>query len=88
MENYNLSADMGLDITFNFIKDRMKTLGISQHNLAKLTDVNESTLSRNFKKQSEMSFRTYYKICGALKLRPYLITAEDDDTEMQRLYHN
>lgn len=88
MENYNNSANVGIDITIKFFKDRMKELKISQVRLAELIDINESTLIRNFKKETEMSLSTYLKICGALKLRPYLIPAEIDETEFQRMFFN
>lgn len=88
MENYNKSASYGIDLTFNFIKERMKELGISQVKLSEMIAINESTLIRNFKKETEMSLSTYLKICGALKLRPYLIPAEMDQTEFQRMFFN
>lgn len=66
----------------------MKELGISQLKLSELIEVNESTLIRNFKKETEMSLATYFKICGVLKLRPYLVPAELDDTEMNRVNFN
>lgn len=88
MENYNNASDFALDLSFNFIKGRMKELKISQKKLSTLIEVDESTLIRNFKKDTEMSLRTYFKICGALKLRPYLIPAENDDTKMHRTHFN
>lgn len=88
MENYNQSSSMAIDISFSFIKERMKELGISQLKLSELIQINESTLIRNFKKETEMSLSTYFKICGALKLRPFLIPAEIDQTEYQRLFFN
>lgn len=81
MENYNNSSSMAIDISFCFIKERMKELGISQLKLSELIEINESTLIRNFKKETEMSLATYFKICGALKLRPYLVPSEMYDTE-------
>lgn len=88
MENYNNSSDFALDLSFAFIKSRMKELKISQKKLADLIDLDESTLIRNFKKETEMSLRTYFKICGALKLSPYLVPAENDDTKMHRTHFN
>ena len=88
MENYNNASDFALDLSFNFIKGRMKELKISQKKLSTLIEVDESTLIRNFKKDTEMSLRTYFKICGALQLRPYLVPAENDDTEMHRMHFN
>lgn len=88
MENYNNASDFALNLSFNFIKGRMKELKISQKKLSMLIEVDESTLIRNFKKETEMSLRTYFKICGALKLRPYLVPTESDDTTMHRTHFN
>lgn len=88
MENYNQAADMAIDLSFSFIKDRMKELKIKQYQLAEMIGVSEKTLIWNFQKKTEMSLPTYFKICGALKLRPYLIPAEMDQTEFQRLFFN
>ena len=78
MVSYNKSSDYGKQLIFNFIKNRMKEKKISQHKLAQMVEMNESTLIRNFKGDFEMSLTTYLKICGALELRPYLIPAELD----------
>lgn len=88
MENYNNSSSMAIDMTFAFIKERMKELKIPQYKLAQMIEVSELTLIRNFKKETEMSLSTYFKICGALNLRPYLVPAELDQTEFQRLFFN
>jgi len=88
MENYNHSSNMAIDITFQFIKERMAELGISQHQLSIKIDVSHSTLARNFSKETEMSLPSYYKICGALNLRPFLVPSEDDDTVMNRVSFN
>ena len=88
MANYNLSSEEGKKMIFNFIKDRMKEKKISQYQLAQMIEMNESTLIRNFKGDFEMSLTTYLKICGALQLRPYLIPAEMDKSEIQRMFFN
>lgn len=64
MENYNQQ----IDLSFSFIKERMKELKIPQYKLAKMIDVSEVTLIRNFKRETEMSFCTYVKICLVLNI--------------------
>lgn len=83
-----MAANKGFEIQMNFIKKRMKELKIDQKTLAKMIDVNESTLIRNFKRETEMSHITFLKICGALKLNPYLVPKELNQDEFQRIYFN
>jgi len=88
MANYNNSSDFGSDLIFSFFKERMKEKKVTQKKLAELIEVNESTLIRNFKKDTKMELETYLKICGALDLHPYLIPKEIDKTEFQRMFFN
>ena len=73
-----LNLKVNIDLTYLIIKERRKSLGISQKKLSQLSGINESTLIRNLKKETEMSLSTYFKICLALQLRPCLIPSEDD----------
>lgn len=88
MRSYDNSANLGSDIIFKFIKERMKEKKITQKKLSELIGVNESTLVRNFKKETEMLFSTFLKICGALELNPYLIPKEINKDEFERIYFN
>ena len=88
MPNYNMSSDLGKQLIFDFIKERMQEKKITQLKLSKLIEINESTLIRNFKGETEMLLTTYLKICGALELRPYLIPSEIDENELKRLFFN
>ena len=88
MPNHNESAKASQDIIYKFIKLAMKERGISQKKLSEIIEVNESTLIRNFKNETEMSVTTLLKICGALKIRPYIVPAELDDTEMKHIFFN
>lgn len=83
---FDNSADFGKQIIFNFIKERMKEKKITQYKLAQLTGIPENTLSQNFNNLSEMSLSNFLKILGALEIRPFLIPAEIDKTEMQRIF--
>lgn len=86
MAKFDKSADMGKQLFFNFITERRKEKGITQLELAKLIGIDESTLVRNLKNESEMTFATSLKICGALELRPFWIPAELDKTEYERIF--
>ena len=88
MPNYNMSSDLGKQLIFDFIKERMQEKKITQLKLSELIEINESTLIRNFKGETEMLLTTYLKICGALELRPYLIPSEIDENELKRLFFN
>jgi DNA-binding Xre family transcriptional regulator len=88
MANYNKAAEMGFDLQITFFKERMKDLKISQKKLADLIEINESTLIRNFKKETEMSHLTFLKICGALEINPYLVPKEMNNDEFQRIHFN
>jgi transcriptional regulator with XRE-family HTH domain len=83
-----MSSDLGKQLIFDFIKDRMQEKKITQLKLSELIEINESTLIRNFKGETEMLLTTYLKICGALDLRPYLIPSEIDENEFKRLFFN
>lgn len=88
MGKFDKSTNMATDIIFNFIKKRMKEKGISQYKLAEMIGINESTLIRNFKKDTEMSLPTFLKICGALDVRPYLVGKESDNNKFEHLFFN
>ena len=88
MPNYNMSSKLGKQLIFDFIKERMKDEKITQLRLSELIEINESTLIRNLKGETEMLLTTYLKICGALELRPYIIPSEIDENEFKRLFFN
>jgi transcriptional regulator with XRE-family HTH domain len=88
MPNYNMSSKLGKELIFDFIKERMKDKKITQLRLSELIEINESTLIRNLKGETEMLLTTYLKICGALELRPYIIPLEIDENEFKRLFFN
>lgn len=88
MGNFDSASKMGKGLIFKFIKERMKEKNITQLQLSESIGINESTLIRNFKGETEMLLSTYLKICGALELRPYLIAKEDDETDMDFIHFN
>lgn len=88
MENYNKSSEVAQQMILQFIKSRMKDLNISQAELARLTDLQKSTIGRYLNGTVDMTLRNYLKICGALNLRPYLVPSEFDKNEMMRTFFN
>jgi transcriptional regulator with XRE-family HTH domain len=83
-----MSSKLGKQLIFDFIKERMKDKKITQLKLSELIEINESTLIRNLKGETEMLLTTYLKICEALELRPYIIPSEIDENEFKRLFFN
>lgn len=83
---YDNSANAGKEILFNFIRERMKEKNLEHIELAKLIDINDSTLRRNLNNENEMSLSTLFKVLGALEIRPFFIPAEIDQTEYQRMF--
>ena len=88
MANFDNSADMGKQLIFKFIMERMEEKNITRGKLAEMIGVERSTLNRNFDNETEISLSTILKICGALELRPFFIPAEIDETEYQRIFFN
>ena len=66
----------------------MKKLKIPQYKLAEMVGISETTLIRNFTKETEMAHTTFLKICGALDIHPYLIPKEHDNTQFMKMYFN
>ena len=87
-ENYNMAADAAENHMRAYMQERMKEKGITVYRLSQLVDVAESTLHRWFSGDSKTTLATFLKICGALQLNPYLVPAEDDPTERQRIHFN
>jgi len=88
MGNYKNSSEVAQDFILSYFKDRMKEKKISQEKLAEILDVGVTTLWRYFNKKTPMPLNVYLEICGALELRPYLIPAEMDKNDIQRMFFN
>ena len=85
---YQKSAEEGRRIIVAYIMERMNEMGVSAYWLARETGLAESTLSRFFHEQADIGLTNFLKICGALKLRPYLVPAEMDQDEIKQMYFN
>lgn len=88
MGGFDLSAKSGQEITFSYIKEVMKSKGITWVKLSELTGISRTTLHQNFKFETKMLLENYFKICGALELRPCLITADMDKNNMNVIDFN
>lgn len=88
MQNYNTASEEAKKIMFQYLKKRMVEKKITHIGLARLINVKDSTLRRNFNLETEMLFTTFLKICGALEIRPYLVPAENDNNEKQFVNFN
>lgn len=86
MANFDNSAEMGKQLIIKFITERMEEKNITRGKLAELIGIERSTLNRNLDNETEISLSTVLKICGALDLRPFLVPAEIDNTEFQRMF--
>lgn len=74
-----LTIDQAKKITFKILKERQMTLGYSNYKLSQLSGVPESTLSRIDNGEiKQITIDTYFRICGALGVRPHLEFEEDD----------
>jgi len=54
---------------FKQLKQRRKDLRINQFDLCKSIDINESTLIRNYKGDTNMSLDTFISLCTELKIK-------------------
>lgn len=88
MAKFDNSAQLGKEIIIKFILERMAEKSISRGKLAETIGLERSTLNRNLDNETEISFSTILKICGALELRPFLIPAEMDEHEYKRIFFN
>jgi len=54
---------------FKQLKQRRKDLRINQFDLCKSIDINESTLIRNYKGDTNMSLDTFISLCNELNIK-------------------
>ena len=88
MSHQNAAAE-GWKILRSFIVQRQKELDVTDYRLAKLTGLQQSTISRYMSGQSEPGIVNFLAILGALNLRPYIVPSElDKDQEFNRIFFN
>ncbi|WP_430468334.1 helix-turn-helix domain-containing protein [Winogradskyella ouciana] len=69
----------------SMLSTRLKgeTHGMSKYSLSKIAHISESTISRFFSQETDLTLTNFFKICYALKLNPYLIPEELDSEEFR-----
>ena len=88
MGQYDESSAMAVKMFVKYIKDRLDELNISVNKLSDMIGMPASTLHDNLSYNSKMSLFTFFKICGALDLNPYIQPKEKDDNEKTYLHFN
>lgn len=93
MAKYNtisaLAVQRAKQMTHKYIMEAMKERGLSNYALAKIAGLNRQIIDSYVKDdQYNLTLESYYRICGALNLRPYLVPAELDNTDMHFEHFN
>ncbi|MBQ4818977.1 helix-turn-helix transcriptional regulator [Aquimarina sp. MMG016] len=68
---------------FETLKARMKQKQYTNYQLHKLTNISQSSLSRYFNNESDMSLSAFLKICNALDFKCYLVPADEITEEFE-----
>jgi hypothetical protein len=86
--NYLAAAKESQKITINYwqsiLEDDNKSIGW----LAKKSGISRSVLYDYWAGKVDMSLINYYRICGALELRPYLVPKDNDDNTIINMGFN
>jgi transcriptional regulator with XRE-family HTH domain len=75
-------------ITIKYWQDCLNEAGHSRYWLANKSGLSQSLLSDYWTGKVDMSLINYYRICGALELRPYLIPKELDKNNIRNVDFN
>jgi transcriptional regulator with XRE-family HTH domain len=86
--NYLAAAKESQKITINYWQECLDEDGHTRYWLANKSGVSQSMLSDYWSGKVDMSLINYYRICGALELRPYLIPKELDDNDITNVGFN
>lgn len=65
------------------IKARVRESSITNYKLHKLTGLSQSSISRYFNGESDMSLEAFMKICNGLELKCYLVPEETITNEFE-----
>jgi transcriptional regulator with XRE-family HTH domain len=82
------AAKASQKITIDYWQECLEEDGKSRYWLSKTSGISQSMLSDYWSGKVDMSLINYYRICGALKLRPYLIPADDDPNPINTVDFN
>jgi len=86
--DYLAAAKESQKITIKYWQECLDEDGHTRYWLAKKSGVSQSMLSDYWSGKVDMSLINYYRICGALELRPYLIPKELDDNDITNVSFN
>lgn len=76
--DYLAAAKESQKITINYWQQCLEDSERSRYWLSKKSGVSQSLLSDYWSGKVDLSLINYYRICGALELRPYLIPKDLD----------
>ncbi|MGI0108322.1 helix-turn-helix domain-containing protein [Salinimicrobium sp. WS361] len=65
------------------IKAQVRESGVTNYKLHKLSGLSQSSISRYFNEESDMSLEAFIKICNALELKCYLVPEENITNEFE-----
>lgn len=81
--------DMAMKLFINAFKERQAQLGISRYRLSKISGIKESNISRIWSGESkEITLPTFFRLCHALEINPYLVPKELDKNKKQYMHFN
>ena len=63
------------------IKAQVRENGVTNYKLHKLSGLSQSSISRYFNEESDMSLEAFIKLCNALELKCYLVPEENFTSE-------
>jgi predicted transcriptional regulator len=86
--DYLAAAKESQRITIKYWQECLDEDGNSRYWLANKSGVSQSLLSDYWTGKVDMSLLNYYRICGALELRPYLIPKEIDKNDINNYDFN
>lgn len=85
MDKYNTISSLTVlrakQITHKYITEVIHERGFSNYALAKIAGLNRQIIDSYMKDPAyNLTLESYFRICGALQLHPYLIPAEQDQS--------
>lgn len=86
--DYLAAAKESQRITIKYWDSCLEEMGKSRTWLSKKSGVPVTTLSDYWTGKSDMSLINYYRICGALELRPYLVPKDLDTNHFNHIDFN
>lgn len=88
MENYKHASGEGQKMILSFIKQRMIDLKMDVKTLSDILNLNEKDVLDFLAMAEPIPLNIFLEMLGALKIRPYFIPAEADNTKMNRRFFN